>query len=569
MQFATSQVPSVTPHIAQLRSDVVAAGPYQFVKLAHHTAFNGLNPSVLGQYLIPNAPKLLLAHTGGWDDASHPSQTALNALEAKKTKLVFARTDRNGRITVQKNSNGQLKFSVQKGALNDFTPNTEVDEPLPPGEGGGGPLTPSVATPAPSVETVAVDDVVQVTARIPHVRTRVTITVEVEPDASSVQKKKLSDPGGPRPAAGGLAVGGGRQLPQLLFVTSRERLAANIGQREADEAIAAIEASAARLVDLPADVTTAEAAAQLVQAQVAATSPQGIVLVGGFDVVPAERCNVIDAAARSAIEAAGQDGQDADDFIVWSDDIYARRDNSGVPDIPVSRIPDGRSPKLVYAALGASAAQASPRFGVRNLLRPFAVGVYQLLSGAGALEVSEEFGPDDVATGSPRGGVYFMLHGSARDATRFWGETEGGEEVEAFAIENVPAASPGTVICTGCCWGALAMSPPAVRLRPNVPLATRGPEASIALAYLQAGANAFVGCTGSHYSPLAPPYNFFGGPMHAAFWRHIGQGRAPAAALLEAKREFAAAIPHGRTDPFSRAIEQKILRQFTCLGLGW
>ena len=42
----------------------------------------------------------------------------------------------------------------------------------------------------------------------------------------------------------------------------------------------------------------------------------------------------------------------------------------------------------------------------------------------------------------------------------------------------------------------------------------------------------------------------------------------PARALLEAKKEFLAGIPH-RPGPVAKAIEMKIFRQYTCLGLGW
>src|SRR4051812_21143127 len=113
------------------------------------------------------------------------------------------------------------------------------------------------------------------------------------------------------------------------------------------------------------------------------------------------------------------------------------------------------------------------------------------------------------------------------------------------------------------------MSPPAARAAAVTLLRPRGPEASIAVAYLRAGALAFVGCTGSHYSPTVPPYGYFGKPLHDAFWAAVTRGEAPARALYSAKREFARLMPHGRSDAFSRAVEVKILRQYACLGLGW
>lgn len=91
----------------------------------------------------------------------------------------------------------------------------------------------------------------------------------------------------------------------------------------------------------------------------------------------------------------------------------------------------------------------------------------------------------------------------------------------------------------------------------------------MALGFLKAGALAFVGCTGVHYSPSEPPYRYYGGPMHEAFWKSWLAGLPPAKALFEAKKEYLGGIPHRDASPMSRAIEIKILRQYTCLGLGW
>jgi len=101
------------------------------------------------------------------------------------------------------------------------------------------------------------------------------------------------------------------------------------------------------------------------------------------------------------------------------------------------------------------------------------------------------------------------------------------------------------------------------------PLAARPVEGSIALSFLQAGAVAFIGCTGSHYSPNKSPYGYFGGPMHTAFWASYNKNGQPAAALLQAKEQYLKDIPHGQGSSVSRAIELKILREYTCLGLGW
>jgi hypothetical protein len=57
--------------------------------------------------------------------------------------------------------------------------------------------------------------------------------------------------------------------------------------------------------------------------------------------------------------------------------------------------------------------------------------------------------------------------------------------------------------------------------------------------------------------------------MHSGFWSAYLAGAAPARALFEAKRRYAAGIPHGSKTAISEAIERKILAEYTCLGLGF
>jgi hypothetical protein len=160
-----------------------------------------------------------------------------------------------------------------------------------------------------------------------------------------------------------------------------------------------------------------------------------------------------------------------------------------------------------------------------------------------------------------------MLHGSDADATRFWGENDYGI-VEAVNISNLPRRFAG-VVFTGCCWGALTVQTTAANYVPGQPVGVRTPGMSLALSYLHAGAKAFVGCTGTHYSPTVAPYQYFGGPMHEAFWKRYTQGAGPAEALFRAKIDYAQGLPHGQTSPTGQAIEYKIWKQYTCLGLGW
>jgi hypothetical protein len=159
-----------------------------------------------------------------------------------------------------------------------------------------------------------------------------------------------------------------------------------------------------------------------------------------------------------------------------------------------------------------------------------------------------------------------MLHGDFLDSGRYWGESDDGS-IEAVNLANIPDPA-GRVVFTGCCWGALTVDQPAARLPAGSPPGAKAPASSIALSFLLNGATAFVGCTGAHYSPMVEPYDYFGGPMHKAFWNRLA-GAPPAKALFQAKGDFAAGFPHGRPRGVQRAIEHKILAQYTCLGLGW
>lgn len=299
----------------------------------------------------------------------------------------------------------------------------------------------------------------------------------------------------------------------------------------------------------------------------------GIVLIGGLDVVPSERLNVLDDALRRSvdemIERSGGRG-DSDNFIIWNDDGYGDRDGDHLPELPVSRIPDGRKSELLFAQLCASGVKAETTTGVRNLDRPFAEAVFQSSANApGRLFVSEPTTPSDLSQGSLRGSLYFMLHGRDTDSTRYWGEDEFGDAVAAVDLSNVPAEMSGAVVLVGCCWGALTALPRASKYQHPEALQPKTDADSMALAFLSRGAAAVIGCTGTHYSPGEEPYNYFGKPMHMSFWEAIRGGAAPSLALFNAKRKYATNLPHGQSDPFSRAVEMKICRQFACLGLGW
>jgi hypothetical protein len=295
----------------------------------------------------------------------------------------------------------------------------------------------------------------------------------------------------------------------------------------------------------------------------------GVVVLGGYDVAPSARMDVLDPALRQRL--GGQINIDADRFIVWSDQLYGDKDRDQLAELPVSRIPDGHSADLIRAALmGRPTSQGNP-FGLRNVNRPFADVVFTSIPGQTGVplcsqpQLAQGFAPPKIAGSS----FYLMLHGSYNDPSRFWGEDASAEVIQAFNVGNVPD-STGGIVFAGCCWGALTVYNRAVSFQPGDTIQALTAEQSIALRFIQAGAFAYVGCTGSHYySPFDAQPTSAGGPMHVAFWQKIAGGLSPAPALFEAKKAYLAGIPHLDNSPNALAVEAKTLRQFTCLGLGW
>ncbi len=610
MQFAAAEVPQLDAPMAALFKKVIAQAPFDFVKLAHHGSYNGLDDDILNGLLkgLENPRRKSAGRdavgrfgiSGGVNDATHPDPGVLKLLLKNRQRVSWARTDRNGMITVTLGAKG-AKIDVQRGKLDNGAANDSISPgPTPvssiaasstPPKGVAvptPPTAPAVQLPAPGnqaatskslksqpLEASNGDEVVEVLTRVPHRPTRVSVTIEVQPATALVAQtdddKKNRDPGQ-------IQLAGGRRLPRLLFVTSRDGLARNIGASETEHALNLIRQAVSlngkphKLLDTnPRDgANVAESVRAAVDDEI-----EGVVLLGGYDIIPAQILDVLDPAKRSAVA----DNSDPDNFYVWSDAIYGRRDAGPLPVLPVSRIPDGKDPVLVLAALTASFPTGKPltRSGVRNQLRPFAGEIYNKITGDDSWhEGMLCSGPADAGAEGWRNGalntlqIYMMLHGSDSDATRFWGESDAGL-VEAFQIDRVADKCHG-VVFTGCCWGAMPVNITAQQAMTGQPVAARTSENSIALRFLQSGVLAYIGCTGVHYSPTEPPYDYFGGPMHALFWNQFINKQnfnSPAKALFEAKKAYVLGIPHVKTGAMAEAIELKIVRQYTCLGLGW
>ena len=352
MQLADPQTGSerMKSEIEALREVIAGDAPYDFVKIGHHGSPNAFDQGVLDDLGDTRAFGII----AGEGSKDHPHVDVLGVLDARRSSIRWARTDHQGAVSV---SLGQrLRWTKARGEFNDEVPNT-IDQPA--GPGAEEVERPTVAEPILRTETMpATSDVVEVVARIPR-GTRVRIDVEV--DAGPGAARSIEGAAAVRSAAtshalDGLAIGGGRELPALLWVTSPDQLATNIGVAEADTLLRAVRDAGHDVVELARGAAPL-AAVERVRSRLRGSAPEGVVILGGHDVVPSLRVDSLSADLRDEVGAAG----DPDNWIVWSDDSYGDRDGDSVPDVPVSRIPDARSAALVYTAV-----QAAPRPPVRR-----------------------------------------------------------------------------------------------------------------------------------------------------------------------------------------------------------
>lgn len=565
MQFGESEVNGLDAEMAGLIDKVAAAGPYRFVKTTHHTSYNGINKDLWERLGKPP----LLVHSGGINDDRHPEPDMLKELRSFSREIAFARTDRNGLIAVDVRKDNAAAYTISRGRINDFTlnPSKRPDTPEPPAAPPASVTVPSTTVPL-TVTVTGPPDFVDITlVRIPYQDGRVSIdgrVIEISGRGGGTPRTGETSPRqhSPDPQTGtAQKLGGGRDFSKQLFVTDSRKLERNVGETEAKRAIRMI-TDAAQCMDV-AGIDQPETA---VRRELAKGKHSGVVIIGGYDVVPSQRVDVLDADLRASIPR-NDIIEDRDEFIIWSDDIWGDIDGENMPDLPVSRVPDAASSVLLFKALQAGKPpQASGRFGIRNVARPFADPIFGNLPGTDKLLVSAPLRFNQIPSGAvQRPYLYFMLHGLDRDGSRFWGDDPGRGAVEAINVASLPNQGLGVALA-GCCWGALTVDQRANDRSGLV--SPKSYKSSIALSVLMGGAQAFVGCTGVHYSPGAAG-GFFGGPMQMAFWQQLGAGRPPAEALFEARKTFLAGMPHGRVVPLELAIERKIYKQFTCLGLGW
>jgi hypothetical protein len=225
MQLEDPQVanPTIVDEIAKLRARIAKDAPYTFVKLSHHGSDNAFSETILDEL----GASRTFGICAGEHSTKHPNRDTLTLLDDHEPALTWARTDHNGLVSIDLGGT-KPKFETTRGKLNDPRPNA-VDPQLMPE-----PSTPTASPSPPSqpaarevtvVTQASGDDIVEVITRIPHVTTRVTVSIDVEPGAASAPTARLRD------AMKSVQLANGRPLPRLLFVTQPDALARNIGGR--------------------------------------------------------------------------------------------------------------------------------------------------------------------------------------------------------------------------------------------------------------------------------------------------------------------------------------------------
>lgn len=317
-------------------------------------------------------------------------------------------------------------------------------------------------------------------------------------------------------------------------------------------------------------------------------SIKGVVILGDYATVPSRPVVSITYDDYLRLQVEDQEsnlGDDLDDWIVWNDDLYGDWDGDRLAKLPVSRIPIVPTQGgLVGEPRGEVAADATA-FGVRSTEFDFADLVYGPFFAPDAMAVSPPSGanvparwpdasPDDALTADKLmvDRLYLALHSASEPGSPFWGNGMSSgqvvEELDAidFDVFGSDWRSPA-VIFAGVCWGALV----ARKARSDhAPLAVRHSSNSVALAFLDHGANAVVGFTAQHYvSPDEAVEIVSGARIHLHFWNNIDLGRSPAEALYRAKASFIVGTQNQCLDPVAIAKDVKTFWSATCLGLGW
>lgn len=373
---------------------------------------------------------------------------------------------------------------------------------------------------------------------------------------------------------------GGRKLPPLLFVTTIEGLAQfGVGERE----LRALLGPSHHLA-IVAPERTPEAAARALweDAEIVRQASRfgGVVLLGGYDTLPARVIGSIDAELYTRLCRSGNLNDDEDLYHAWNDDHFADPNGDGFPELPVSRISAGCDLARALRATAPPDAAARPlRLGIRIERFRYAESIYDrwgVTSSDPMLVLDRGAEAEIAARGLTADHLYLAMHGHPHDRSFF--KPFGTRE--RVTLAHVPAAADGMIVFAGVCWSAqiARRAPLEVVASPGGAITSHTPRDAIPLAFIDRGARAFIGFNAKHWVPLLEPYDYYGAPLHRLFWSNLfDRACPPARALFEARLAYIAGAPYrhpsrmakGGASDRSIAKNMKDFWSVSCLGLGW
>ena len=277
-----------------------------------------------------------------------------------------------------------------------------------------------------------------------------------------------------------------------------------------------------------------------------------ILIVGGPGVIPFA---VVDNPVFESCKNAGTKAEDCDDRdTVYTDDVYADFDGDIVPDVPLARLPDGKDLALILGQL-----RRDPRLdlgGAYTLGHRNREGEAQSIAnmigaspGWSAPDDHNDVNSDDLEVQL----LYFILHGSNRDTSTWWGEdpnklrptpTPSGparhELTTALTVNEASTDDEVGIVLSDACYGAYLDG-------------NQNSSNSLALRFLRNRAQAFVGFTTMTYS--CARYGSFEGntklvwtttcnnPLfNSLYMQRVLDGEEPLMAYFNAKHDFLGSI---------------------------
>jgi hypothetical protein len=371
---------------------------------------------------------------------------------------------------------------------------------------------------------------------------------------------------------------------EVLVVTRASVLKRTLGSRYS--AVAAAAARVGDFRDLEADGrtrTTPDQLADEVERLLRSKPYKYLLILGNDDAVPYFR---LDNPLADYEEAALADWQLPHEWVA-TDNFYADldRDDYGVPDLPIARIPSSDDADLLLRQLGENQPPDGGGFALVNQQRKGQAGlVLNKVAELGQVRLQytppttpDQFGTNPDAENARY--LYVLMHGigvltNAWSAdTVAWFPSNDQEPLEAEWLVAPASQQDGVTVETdpgsrgvvqiGACYGAWTLDTIQAPVHKTA-------DNNLALHYLKGGTRAYIADTHLSYSTVMLPNDTPRGRTgyELLLWTYIGDGMAPIDAFQKAKVEIARAIDvlveEGNID--SAKINLKTLHYMVYLG---